>query len=126
MFACAPRERRPTRSRSEECRAAGVRSAPRRLARWAAARWGAPIRGFDWPRPHWLVEHWPQSLRSAVSICLPSKAQIKLCWGPDLIALYNDGYWLVFGAKHPHVLGLPVREAWREVWPAARSRCSRA
>ena len=23
----------------------------------------------------------------------------------------------MFGAKHPHVLGLPVREAWREVWP---------
>ena len=62
------------------------------------------------------VEEWPQSLRSAVSICLPSKAQIILCWGPDLITLYNDGYRPVFGAKHPHVLGLPVREAWRDVW----------
>ena len=79
---------------------------------------GALIRAFDWGRTALgPVEHWPQSLRSAVSICLPSKAQIILCWGPDLIALYNDGYRPVFGAKHPHVLGLPVREAWREVWP---------
>jgi GAF domain-containing protein len=79
---------------------------------------GALIRAFDWGKtPLGPVEHWPQSLRSALSICLPSKAQIILCWGPELVTLYNDGYRPVFGAKHPRVLGLPVREAWREVWP---------
>ena len=79
---------------------------------------GALIRGFDWSKtPLGPVESWPPSLRSAVSLLLPSKAQIILCWGPELIVLYNDGYRPVFGAKHPHVLGLPVREAWREVWP---------
>ena len=79
---------------------------------------GALIRAFDWGSTALgPVDTWPQSLRSAVSICLPSKAQIILCWGPELIVLYNDGDRPVFGAKHPHVLGLPVREAWREVWP---------
>ena len=79
---------------------------------------GALIRAFDWGKTSLgPVEHWPQSLRSALSICLPSKAQIILCWGPELVTLYNDGYRPVFGAKHPRVLGLPVREAWREVWP---------
>ena len=79
---------------------------------------GALMRAFDWSKTALgPPETWPQSLRSAVSICLPSKAQIILCWGPELITIYNDGYRPVFGAKHPHVLGLPVREAWRELWP---------
>ena len=62
------------------------------------------------------VQEWPQSLRSAVSILLPSKAQIVLFWGPDLVTLYNDAYRPVFGAKHPRVLGLPARDAWSEIW----------
>ena len=62
------------------------------------------------------VESWPQSLRSAVSILLPSKAQIILFWGPEFVVLYNDAYRSVFGAKHPWALGLPGREAWSEIW----------
>ena len=75
------------------------------------------MRDFDWTRtPLGHPDQWPQSLRSAVSILLPSKAQIALFWGPDLITLYNDAYRPVFGAKHPGALGLPVREAWSEIW----------
>jgi PAS domain S-box-containing protein len=75
------------------------------------------MRDYDWTRtPLGHPEQWPQSLRSAVSILLPSKAQIALFWGPDLITLYNDAYRPVFGAKHPRGLGLPVREAWSEIW----------
>ena len=47
---------------------------------------------------------------------LPSKAQIVLFWGPEFSVLYNDAYRPVFGAKHPHALGLPGREAWSEIW----------
>ena len=39
------------------------------------------------------------SLKSAVSILLPSKAQIILFWGPELIAIYNDAYAPVFGTS---------------------------
>ena len=78
---------------------------------------GERIRGYDWSQTSLgPVESWPQSLRSAVSILLPSKAQIVLFWGPDLVTLYNDAYRPVFGNKHPWALGLPVREAWSEVW----------
>ena len=62
------------------------------------------------------METWPQSLRSAVSILLPSRAQIVLFWGPELITIYNDAYAPVFGAKHPWALGRPARECWSEVW----------
>jgi signal transduction histidine kinase/DNA-binding response OmpR family regulator len=90
----------------------------------AAAAWlagggemGARIRGLDWASTSLgPPERWPQSLRSAVSILLPSKAQICLFWGPELIKLYNDAYIPVLGHKHPAVLGRPGREVWREIW----------
>ena len=78
---------------------------------------GARMRALDWSRPALgPIETWPQSLRSTVSMLLPSKAQIILFWGPEFIVLYNDAYRPVFGAKHPHALGLPGREAWSEIW----------
>ncbi len=78
---------------------------------------GELIRSMDWSKtPLGPMESWPQSLRSAVSILLPSKAQIVLFWGPDLIALYNDAYSPVLGIKHPWALGRPARECWSEIW----------
>ena len=78
---------------------------------------GELIRSMDWSKtPLGPMESWPQSLRSAVSILLPSKAQIVLFWGPDLIALYNDAYSPVLGIKHPWALGRPARECWNEIW----------
>ncbi len=78
---------------------------------------GRLIRSMDWSKtPLGPIESWPQSLRSAISILLPSRAQIVLFWGHDLIALYNDAYRPVFGAKHPWALGRPARECWNEIW----------
>ena len=100
----------------------------------AAAAWlagggemGGRIRGLDWAStPLGPTAAWPQSLRSAVSILLPSKAQICLFWGPELVKLYNDAYIPVLGQKHPGMLGRPAREVWSEIWdvlgPAAPRR----
>ena len=78
---------------------------------------GALIRAKDWSStPLGPIDTWPQSLRSAVSILLPSKAQIVLFWGPELVAIYNDAYRPVFGSKHPAALGMPARQCWSEVW----------
>ena len=78
---------------------------------------GERIRGFDWSKTSLgAVESWPQSLRSAVSILLPSKAQIVLFWGRELITIYNDAYRPVLGGKHPRALGLPAHETWKELW----------
>lgn len=93
------------------------RSVPSFLER--GGEMGALMRAKDWSAtPLGAPETWPQSLRSAVSILLPSKAQIALFWGPELITLYNDAYRPVFGGKHPHVLGQPIRQAWSELWRA--------
>ena len=80
---------------------------------------GARMRQMDWAKtPLGPAAAWPQSLRSTLSLLLPSKAQIVLFWGSEFIVLYNDAYRPVFGAKHPHALGLPGREAWSEIWDA--------
>jgi len=76
---------------------------------------GARMRALDWSATLGPVERWPQSLRSAISILLPSRAQIILFWGPDFITLYNDAYRPVFGGKHPWALGRPARECWSEI-----------
>jgi len=78
---------------------------------------GARMRALDWSCTHvGPMKDWPQSLRSAVSMLLPSKAQIILFWGPEFAVFYNDPYRPVFGAKHPVALGQPGREAWSEIW----------
>ena len=78
---------------------------------------GARMRRLDWSKtPLGPPGLWPQSLRSTVSMLLPSRAQIILFWGPEFTVLYNDAYRPVFGAKHPQALGLPGREAWSEIW----------
>ncbi|HWH49496.1 MAG TPA: hypothetical protein VN664_16990, partial [Burkholderiales bacterium] len=78
---------------------------------------GALIRKKKWSAtPLGAIEGWPQSLRSAVSILLPSKAQIILFWGPELVAIYNDAYRPVLGAKHPAALGVPAHQLFSEAW----------
>ena len=80
---------------------------------------GERIRSLDWSKtPLGTVDEWPQSLRTAIGMMLPSKAQICLFWGPEFAVVYNDAYRPAFGAKHPAMLGQPGRVAWSEVWEA--------
>ena len=78
---------------------------------------GSRMRELDWSKTSiGSPDTWPQSLRSTVSMLLPSRAQIIVFWGPEFTVLYNDAYRPVFGAKHPHALGLSGRAAWSEIW----------
>ncbi|WP_207486109.1 ATP-binding protein, partial [Arenibaculum pallidiluteum] len=80
---------------------------------------GALMRAHDWPlTPFGPVETWPQSLRSAVSICLGTTFPIAIYWGPQLALLYNDAWSPIPGAKHPWALGRPGRDVWPEIWDA--------
>lgn len=62
--------------------------------------------------------NWPQSLKTTIGIILSSKFPMFLWWGPQLICLYNDAYipCLGEGGKHPHILGMPAKLAWAEIW----------
>jgi PAS domain S-box-containing protein len=78
---------------------------------------GARIRSFDWSAtPLGPISEWPLSLRQAVSICLRSRFQLAIYWGPQLILLYNDAERDVLGAMHPGALGRPAAEILSDIW----------
>jgi signal transduction histidine kinase len=80
---------------------------------------GRLIREKDWSRtPVGPLETWPQSLKTAVSICLGSRSPIVIWWGKQaLTQFYNDGYISFLGeTKHPAGLGQSGRECWSEIW----------
>ncbi|MGI8500078.1 MAG: ATP-binding protein [Hassallia sp.] len=76
------------------------------------------MRTLDWSvTPIGSVEHWTQSLRTSLSICLSSRFPIQIWWGSEFAMLYNDAYRPILGAtKHPQALGQPARECWSEIW----------
>ena len=78
----------------------------------------ALIRERDWSQtPLGPIESWPQSLRTAVSICLGSRHPIVLWWGPERWMFYNDAYRPMLGErKHPQFLGGSGQECWAEIW----------
>jgi PAS domain-containing protein len=83
----------------------------------AAGETGARIAAVDWAATSLgAVEDWPQSLRTAVGICLHSRFPIVLWWGPDLVMIYNDAYRPILGASERDALGRPGASVWPEVW----------
>jgi len=77
---------------------------------------GERMRALDWRfTALGPLEKWPQSLRSAVSICLGSRFPMVVLWGPQLIMIYNDDYAPLLGDKHPWALGRSIKEVWSEI-----------
>ncbi len=76
----------------------------------AAMEWGKTLLGPE--------QDWPQSLRSALSICVGSRFPIAIYWGPQLALLYNDAWSPILGAKHPWALGRAAKDVWPEIWDA--------
>ncbi len=78
---------------------------------------GKLIQSMDWSKtPLGPIESWPQSLKTAVSICLASNFPICLVWGHGHVQIYNDGYRPVCGAMHPHSMGQDFTECWASAW----------
>jgi len=81
---------------------------------------GALMRSKDWSQTALgPIEKWPRSLQVSVGICVSSRFDLIVWWGPDLVMLYNDSYRRTLGRKHPEALGRPGREVYREVWDVA-------
>ncbi|MFJ2484546.1 PAS domain-containing protein [Pseudomonas sp. NPDC087639] len=70
----------------------------------------------DWSRsPLGAAGTWPQSLRTAVDIVIHSPMPMLLLWGPQLTQIYNNGFALLAGNKHPHAFGQPAHLIWPEL-----------
>lgn len=79
---------------------------------------GDLMRQINWAMtPLGPIESWPQSLRTALSICLLSRFPMLIWWGPELVMLYNDAYRPILGSvKHPRAMGQRGYECWPEIW----------
>jgi PAS domain S-box-containing protein len=78
---------------------------------------GALMRSKQWQgTPLGPIENWPQSLKVTAGICISSRFDLIVWWGPELIMLYNDSYCRTLGEKHPRALGSPGREVYPEIW----------
>lgn len=77
----------------------------------------AAVRAFDWSKTSLgAAQTWPQSLRSALSICLNMPTVAALYWGSDFIVIYNDAYAPALAERHPAALGQPLSQVWPEIW----------
>jgi signal transduction histidine kinase len=70
----------------------------------------------DWSdTPLGPVSDWPHSLKTAVGMVLRQGIAQNLCWGGELIQIYNDAYRVIMGGKHPEGLGRSVLFSWEEI-----------
>lgn len=77
---------------------------------------GARIAAFDWSSTSvGAIADWSQSLRSIVAFLVNSPVPLVMLWGEDGHLIYNDGYSVFAGERHPGLLGMKVLEAWPEV-----------
>jgi PAS domain S-box-containing protein len=74
----------------------------------------------DWSQtPLGAIAQWPQSLQTALSLCLTARVPMLLWWGSEPVMLYNDAFQaLLGGAEASPVVGQVGREGWAEMWPA--------
>lgn len=77
---------------------------------------GKLIRNYIWePNTLGKPDTWPVQLKQQAGIMLSSLSPMLICWGPDLIQLYNDAFMQMMGQlKHPDALGRPFYETYAE------------
>jgi len=58
------------------------------------------VRTFDWSRtPLGAQDQWPVALKITVDLILRSRFPKCLCWGPEMITIYNDAFIPILGQK---------------------------
>jgi signal transduction histidine kinase len=82
----------------------------------AGGEMGRLCRELEWAAtPLGPVEEWPQSLRTAAGMVVAQGIAQNLCWGPELLQIYNDAYREIMADKHPAGLGRSVLWSWAEI-----------
>lgn len=78
---------------------------------------GELIRSVDWSAtPLGPRQSWPQCLRVSLNLILASSFPMAICWGDDLLCLYNDAYCTIARERHPHAMGQPLQAVWPDLW----------
>jgi signal transduction histidine kinase/CheY-like chemotaxis protein len=84
----------------------------------AGSEAGSLLHSMQWEAtPLGPMAQWPQSLRTAIGICMNSRFPMFVWWGPAHINIYNDAYIPVLGLRHPAAFGRPAIDSWSDIWP---------
>jgi signal transduction histidine kinase len=85
------------------------------------------VRSIDWSvTPVGAMDHWPQSLRTALSLCLSFPDPACLVWGAARTQLFNDRYRMFFPVESSPRPGQDFAERWRAEWPVIGPAFERA
>ena len=72
----------------------------------------------EWARtPLGPMEGWPLTLRRYVELMLKLPTPAIIFWGPTHLQLYNAGYAMIMGPRHPRYLGATYAECWPDTYP---------
>ncbi len=78
----------------------------------------AACRALDWSATALgPLEHWPQSLKTAVDICFAFPAPACVVWSACQLQLYNDAFLPIAASRHPRLLAGKACESWGSEWP---------
>lgn len=78
---------------------------------------GPLVQAHDWSKTSLGPIHsWPKSLKTHVSTMLALPAPSIIFWGEDQVQIYNDGYSVIMGPRHPKHLGSTFKECWPEAF----------
>jgi PAS domain S-box-containing protein len=79
---------------------------------------GELIHSKDWSKTQLgPPESWPRTLRGYVAMVLEMPTPAIIFWGPDQTQLYNEGYAVIMGPRHPAYFAAPYRECWPDTYP---------
>lgn len=77
---------------------------------------GAAIAAFDWGATALgPIDGWEAALRITVSTIINSAFPKCLCWGSEMVSIYNDAFVPILGNKH-FCLGQSFKTIWAEAW----------
>lgn len=77
---------------------------------------GRLIAEFDWRNTALgSIDRWPGEIKSIIGTILRSPLPTVTLWKDAGVMVYNDGYAVIAGGRHPALLGSNVREGWPEV-----------
>jgi PAS domain S-box-containing protein len=77
---------------------------------------GQLLRAQDWQHtPLGHPDQWPYALTTLVRVMLNSGQPMFVAWGAQRVLLYNDGYSMILGARHPQAFARPLLDAWPEI-----------
>lgn len=73
---------------------------------------------FDWTRTSLgAYAQWPERLKGYVSMVIEMPTPAIIFWGPDQVQIYNDGYAVIMGPRHPTYFGATYKECWPDTYP---------